>query len=160
MSQRLLEWNPAALRLVGLRVADRRAQHFQNATTFDLAFGLAQRFVEIENDAAYRRSFVHTLKRELRPYVAEPWCGRCIVAAQQRYPEFKQLWESEHAPETVSLTGRTVPLKLRLSGSASTLTFQSLKSSFVGDARFRIVQWIPVDEVTMHICVTWMRDRR
>lgn len=155
ISQRILEWNAIAPRLVGLHAADRRTQHFRNATSFDLAFGLAQRFVEIENDAAYRRSFVHTLKRELQPYTAEAWYTPCIAAAQQRYPAFKQLWEAERALEAPSPAGGTLPLELRLPEHAGPLAFQRMKSPFVGDARFQTVFWLPVGITTTQICLAW-----
>ncbi|HOU11940.1 MAG TPA: hypothetical protein PKZ84_02405 [Anaerolineae bacterium] len=155
VSQRVLEWNPLAPRLVGLRAADRHTQYFRNATSFDLAFDLAQRFVTIENDAAYRRSFVHTLKRELQPYTAEDWCTACIAAAQRRYPEFKRLWEAERLLAATSPTGGTLPIELRLPEYASPLAFQRVKSPFVGDARFQTVLWLPVGITTTQVCLAW-----
>ncbi len=130
--------------MVGLRAADRRTQYCRNATSFDLAFSLAQRFVVIENDTTYRQSFVHTLKRELQPYTTEAWYAPCIAAAQQRYPEFKRLWEAERIVAATSPAGGTLPIELRLPEHASPLAFQRMKSPFVGDARFQTVFWLPV----------------
>ena len=150
-SQRLLAWNPAALRLVGLYAHDRRIQYFERATTIDLAFGLVERFVAIENIEAYRRSFVHTLKRELRPYEAEDWYTSCIAAAQRRYPDFKHLWDMKHPPPA-SPVGCPIPLKVRLPELAPSagpaLTFRRDKAPFIGDPRFQTVLWQPADAAT------------
>ena len=151
VSQRLLAWNGVAPRMVGLHPRDRRTQHFENATTIDLAFGLAQRFVEIENAEDYRCSFVDTLVRELRLYATEGWYTPCLAAAQQRYPEFKRLWEMEHPPP-VSPIGCPVPLKLRLPGYNDVLIFCRVKIPFVGDPRFQTVVWLPVGTTTWR---TW-----
>jgi len=151
VSQRLLAWNAAALRLVGLHPRDRRVWQFERATTIDLAFGLAQRFVEIENIEAYRHSFVGTLKRELRPYEAEDWYDRCIATAQRRYPDFKRLWEMAHPPP-VSPVGCPIPLRMRLPQMApsagQTFTFRRDKAPFIGDPRFQTMLWLPDDAAT------------
>lgn len=146
-SQRLLAWNPAALRLGGLHPRDRRIQYFERATTIDLAFGLVERFVTIENLEAYRYSFVGTLKRELRPYKAEDWYIPCIAAAQRRYPDFKRLWAMEHPPPD-SPIGCPIPLRLYLPGQNEALTFSRVKIPFLGDPRFQTVQWQPADLTT------------
>lgn len=147
VSQRLLAWNPAALRLVGLHAHDRRIQYFERATTIDLAFGLAERFVAIENTEAYRCSFVHTLKRELRPYETEDWYVPCIAAAQRRYLDFKRLWEMEHPPP-VSPVGCPIPLQMCLPGYNDAVTFRRVQTPFVGDPRFQTVLWLPDDAAT------------
>ena len=151
VSQRLLAFNGAAPRLVGLHRHDRRARHFDNATTIDLAFGLAQRFVEIENAELYRCSFVGVLMRELCPYATEGWYAPCLAAAQRRYPEFKRLWEMEHPPPA-SPIGCPVPLRLRLPGCNDALIFCRVKIPFVGDPRFQTVAWLPVGASTWR---TW-----
>lgn len=156
-SQRLLDWNRYAPRLIGMRYDDIRTRRFQNVTLFDVIFDLAQRFVRIENRREYLPSLVHVMKSELQLYKDEPWYAPCIATAQQNYPHFRKLWES--FPEDsfqASLTGLTVPIRLHVPGESSVLTFQLVKIDFVGDVRFRIVQWIPVGAVTTQTCLAWV----
>ncbi len=158
-SQRLLDWNRYAPRLVGMHHDDIRTRHFQNLTVFDLAFGLPENLVQIVNQEAYLPSFTSTTIGIMRPYADEPWYTKCIADAQQKYPHFKQLWDSLHSDSfQASLTGLAVPIVLSLPEEPQNLTFQLVKVDFSGDERFWIVQWIPVDKITIHRCFEWVQE--
>ncbi len=158
-SQRLLDWNRYAPRLVGMHHDDISTKHFQNLTVFDIAFGLAENLVQIVNQEEYLPSFIHTTIGIMRPYQDEPWYAKSILAAQQKYPLFKELWESLHSDTfQASLTGLAVPIILSIPEESHHLTFQLVKVDFSGDERFWIVQWIPVDKITIHRCFEWVQE--
>lgn len=158
-SQRLLDWNRYAPRLVGMRYNDIRTRHFEDVTIFDVTFGLSQAFVTIKNQETYLPSLVYVIKSELQPYRDEPWYVRCVSTAQEKYPLFRRLWES--FPDDsfqASLAGVSVPIVLGLPEESEPLTFQLVRIDFVADERFRIVQWIPVGEVAIRKCLEWVQE--
>jgi len=158
-SQRLLDWNRYAPRLVGMRYSDIRTRYFQNLDVFDIAFGLPEKFVRIVNQKEYLPSFTYTTIGMMRPYEDETWYAKSILAAQQKYPYFKQLWESLHSDSfQASLTGLAVPIVLSLQEEPQNLTFQLVKVDFSGDERFWIVQWVPVDKITINRCFEWVQE--
>ncbi|MBN1875183.1 MAG: helix-turn-helix transcriptional regulator [Anaerolineae bacterium] len=158
-SQRLLDWNKYAPRLLGLRSDDMRLRHFQDVTIFDVTFGLSPKFIKIVNQDEYLPSLVYVIKSELQPYKNEPWYAKCVSTAQERYPDFKKLWESFHDDDfQASLAGLSLPIVLNFPESSLTFTFQLVRIDFVADERFRIVQWIPVDEITMRKCLEWAQE--
>ncbi len=158
-SQRVLDWNRYAPKLLGMSRADLRTNLFQNVTVFDLAFGFSRRFIHVVNEEEYLYSFVYTTKNMMESYRDEPWYAKCMRVAWEQYPVFKKLWDSipEDGPQP-SLTGLAVPIVLDLPGESSHLTFQLVKVDFVADERFWIVQWIPVDEITMRRCLEWVQE--
>lgn len=158
-SQRLLDWNRYAPRLLGMRHDDVRIKWFQNVTILDITFGLSPYFVSIKNSEEYLPSLVHVIKSELQPYKDEPWYHKFISTAREKYPLFKQLWDA--LPDEsfqASLSGVAVPILLGLPGEPEPLKFQLVRINFVADERFIIVQWIPVNDVAIRKCHEWINE--
>ncbi len=158
-SERLLDWNKYAPRLLGLRYNDIRTRCFEGATMFDVTFNFSQGFITIENQAEYLLNYVYMTKSGLLPYKDESWYARRILTAQRKYPIFKQLWDSfpDDSFKT-AFAGISIPIVLRLPEESDSLTFQFVKVAFAADERFLIIQWIPLDEITMRRCLAWVRE--
>lgn len=157
-SQRLLDWNRYTIRLLGMRYNDPRLSFFQNVTIFDVTFKLASSLVEILNRDEYISDLVRTMKAEFEPYKDEPWCAECINQARMNYPDFRNLWDSFSEKDLpLSGMGNTVPIILRVPQEGK-LKFQLSRIIFAADPRFFIVQWIPIDEVTMVKCLVWKQE--
>ncbi len=160
-AQRLLHWNRYIPRFLGLKHDDPGMRRFKNITTFDLAFNpFYKATTMIENRADFLPQMVYVIKREFQPFRAQTWCVECIEKAQQNYPEFRAVWDAIPEEGLQSLGLRTMgPLHLRVT-NGNLLKFQLLGTDFAFDPRFRSVQYIPLDDITMRQCVEWMEEEQ
>jgi transcriptional regulator with XRE-family HTH domain len=159
-SQRLLEWNRLAPRLLGINYDNPQTSLFENVTIFDVTFGLASKFVEIVNREEYIPELIRTMKSEFIPYVGEPWYEPRISEAKQKYPEFAKIWNSLPDGENLIAPelGNTIPISIKPSEKEGLLRFRLLRVDFATDPRFRVVQWIPIDEITHLQCMIWIKE--
>ena len=153
--QRLLDWNKFAPRLLGMKYENPKLQAFQGITIFDLAFTLANGLVKIGNREAYLKNLIHIMKSEFQPYQDEIWYPGLIKQVGQRYPEFQKIWDG--LPEFIKppTTGNIITLHVN---SDDVLKFHLIGTAFIDDQRFRVVQWIPIDEKTITVCTLWQQD--
>ena len=153
--QRLLDWNKFAPRLLGMKYNDPRLQAFQGITIFDLTFTLANGLVGIVNREGYLKNLIHIIKSEFHPYQDELWYPGLIGQVKEKYPEFQKIWdelpESVHPPST----GNIITLHV---SSDNIFKFQLIATDFIDDKRFRVVQWLPIDDKTMQICSLWQQE--
>jgi hypothetical protein len=155
-AQRLLIWNDHARKLIGLQANDPLLARFQHMTVFDLAFSpdhLAT--FQVANRDAFLAQVVFVLKCEFLPYMQEPWFADCIAVPRQRYPQFRDLWDAIPPQELPPLGQRTMGPLVYRHRSGQVLHFRLLGAEFIGDPRFRGVQYIPLDAVTMQQCGQW-----
>lgn len=144
-----------------MRYNDPELRRFKNITTFDLAFNTTYKAaLMIENRADFLPQMVYVMKREFAPFRSEAWCIECIEKAQEDYPELKQLWDIIPDEGLQALGLRTMgPIHLQVA-NGNRLKFQLLGTDFAFDPRFRIVQYIPLDEATMRQCLEWMEEEK
>ena len=153
--QRLLDWNKFAPRLLGMKYGDPRLQAFQGITIFDLTFTLANGLVGIKNREGYLKNLIHIIKSEFQPYQDELWYPGLIRQVGEKYPEFQKIWEELPEFVTSPTSGNIITLHV---SSDDVLKFQLIATNFIDDQRFRVVQWLPIDEKTIKVCSLWQQD--
>lgn len=157
-SQRLLDFNVFAPKLVGLTKGDPRTKDFENITIFDLLFNVAPKYVEIVNPAEYVPDLIRSMKTQELRYRSESWYDSYIENVKEKYPGFAIMWDSVAYDELNPLSlGNNIPIQLAVP-SAGLLTFRLVPISFNADPRFQVVQWIPMDLKSMLQCVTWVLE--
>lgn len=157
---RLWAWNKYAPRLLGLKYNDPQVKEkFYNVDILDVIFKLAPQHIEITNRADYLPGLIYTMKSQFQPFINEPWYLKWVLDAQNRYPEFKNLWEKTPdnllAPSTM---GNQVPIAIRIKSESEILRFQLTAVGFANDPRFIVAQWIPIDDITAIKCLLWMKQ--
>ena len=141
-----------------MRCDDPKLALFEDITIFDLTFGLVPQLVTIENQGEYLSDLVRTMKSEFRPYRDEFWYVKRIREARKKYPEFEKLWDAIPDNDLSPCgMGNVIPIVLRVPHEG-VLKFRLLGVHFANDRRFRVVQWIPVDEITALKCLVWKQE--
>lgn len=160
-SQRLLDWNRYAPRLIGLTYGDPRMEEFRGITIFDLALNpdyIAATL--IANPEEFLTSTIYVIKRVLAPYQEEPWFIDRIEQTKHNYPLFEEIWDSIPF-ESIGPFGQIIidPVHIR-HPEGYLLKFQILGTFFVDDPRFHSVQYTPIDTDTMRQCLKWAEEEQ
>ena len=156
--QRLLDWNKYAPRLVGLRNTDVQTQEFSGVTIYDIMFQISNNFVEMIDREEYFEDLIRTIQSEDSAFHVEDWYQEHLNETRERYPEFGDIWDRVANKDNFEFElGNNIPIKLTIPGTGS-VSFRLLKIIFASDARFFVVQWIPVDEFTMIQCLLWVKE--
>lgn len=151
-AQRIHDWNDLALRLLGIE-----DKHLIPAdiTVFDLTFNpVLQRGIVLLNAEDFMPHMIAVTKSEFLPFLETDWCRKCLEKAWADYPVFKHLWDSvpDSALPNVNVHAMG-PLLLRdRDDPERQLSFQLLGTDLVQDPRFRIIQYMPLDEETSLRC--------
>jgi hypothetical protein len=127
-------------------------------TDFDLAFN--PDFIassRTENHKEFFPNLISTLKAEMQIFRYEKWYEDLILQTGERYPIFKQLWES--LPNNLpSADVRTHgPIHIR-HPNGNLLKFQLVGIDFVDDPRFRVVEYRPIDSTTLSEWISWIEQ--
>lgn len=159
VAQRLLDWNPYAPKLLGLKSSDPRLRDFHGVDILDVTFKLSPRFIEIVNQTDYVPALIHTMKIQFQPYQHETWYLPWVQRAKTRYPLFAELWDAVPDSEPLPMSlGNKIPIEIRIPPDSDVLTFQLVAVGFSNDPRFFVAQWIPVDEMTALKCLLWKKQ--
>ena len=152
-ANRIHDWNIPALRLIGL---DGNSDQLAGLTVFDLAFGedFQKRITDVTviNREEFLSILTKDIKSEYKNYADEEWCKDCIAQASEKYPEFKQLWDSIVDEEIYDFKIRVLrPLYISVRG-LGVLNFKIVGTDVAIDHRFRAVQYEPLDKETSDKC--------
>ena len=149
-AQRVHAWNDVALRFLGI---SNDSQELNNLTLYDLAFDCRfQSAFEIKARDEFILHMVTILKSEAVPLMAEEWCIKCINDAKSKYPEMREIWDNIPDENLMSSPVRTMgPITLAFD-SANIVQFNLLGTDLVSDHRFRVIQYIPLNEETAQKC--------
>jgi PAS domain-containing protein len=158
-AQRLLIWNDHARKLLGVPATDPLLARLQHVTIFDLAYDPTYGAIsQVENRDSFLATLVYVLKCEFLPYRDEPWFAACIDAPRARYPAFRAQWDAIPQHALQPLGQRTMGPMIYHHRDGGRLCFRLLGAEFLGDPRFRGVQYIPLDSATMQQCLRWADD--
>jgi transcriptional regulator with XRE-family HTH domain len=157
-SQQLLAWNSFAPLILGIKHDSPKLKSFSGITIFDLAFN--PEFIgtsHLENGEEFFPKMIRTIKAELQSFRYESWYDDLITQTGQKYPLFKVLWES--------LPDDLPPINVREHGpvhvrhpNGKLLKFQLVGIDYAGDPRFRVVQYQPIDSITLTEWNTWVEQ--
>lgn len=157
-SQQLLAWNRFAPLILGIKHDSPKLKSFSGITIFDLAFN--PEFIgtsHLENGEEFFPKMIRTIKAELQSFRYESWYDDLITQTGQKYPLFKVLWES--------LPDDLLPINVREHGpvhvrhpNGKLLKFQLVGIDYAGDPRFRVVQYQPIDSITLTEWNTWVEQ--
>lgn len=161
-SQKVLDWNIFAPRLLGLTYSHPATQFYKQATVYDLAFNLSvRRGFHFDKAEEYLASLVSLMKYEFEPFSEEDWCVETLNKAKKEYPEFAQMWDNTVVSLVNEVSYRTMkPLHIVNPNDGSILKFRLMGADFVNDPRFRSVQYLPLDTLTMQHCLLWAEQER
>lgn len=156
--QRLLDWNQYAPRLLGLKNDDIQLNQFIEVTIYDVTFALSNSFVKILNRDEYLLDLMRTIKAEDAVFQHEGWYHDHLHKIREKYPEFAALWNEVQIDSAGQFElGNNTPIELDIPGTGL-LTFRLSRINFVSDIRFFVVQWIPMDDMTMLQCLIWVKE--
>lgn len=156
-AHRFLAWNRYAPRLIGLPYGHPALERMRGKTLFDLIFDkqFATAFA-IQNKETFLPEMLYVMRCEFEPFKDDEWCLNCIQTACDSYPAFRQLWDKVQKMPIQELGLRTMgPMVMQPAGS-DLLSFHLLGTDFVSDSRFRVIQYIPGNAITMRKCLEWV----
>ena len=152
-------WNDNATKLLGLSKSDLFRDEFANIDILDVIFKIAPKYLEIQNQNDFLVGLFRTMKSEYLPYLGEAWCYNWLKSAFQRYPQFEKYWRFAEIGEITDVhLSYQPPIEIKIRSTGKQLKFQVVAVGFVNDPRFRIAQWIPIDENTTLECIRWKNE--
>jgi transcriptional regulator with XRE-family HTH domain len=156
-AHRVHSWNRYAPRLVGLTYGHPGMENIRGKTLFDLLFN--KNFSDafgLQNKEDFLVDMLEVMRSEFEAFKEEDWCKECIQATSEAYPEFSRLWEEIQSKPVRQLSLRMIgPFLLEPKDSAP-LSFYMLGTDFMSDSRFRVIQYLPANIVTMRQCLEWV----
>lgn len=158
-THRLVAWNAALLRLLGIAADDPWLQRMQRESLLARWFEPEAPFGRLvaESDVLLP-AIVRALRYEMQQFHNEPWYADILSTLQNDTPLFNRYWtlvEQETPP--ASAARAVVPLRLSAPHTGP-LEFRLSSERFTRDSRFRLVYYFPADPETMRRCAEWASE--
>ncbi len=152
IGHRILDFNPIFVAGVGLLADHPQMAELRSQTLYDLIFGFMPGILGgqfLVNGDESLPAIVTAWKNELWPYRQQDWYWSRVEEARQRYPEFRRLWDSiPDSPPPFPPTGNPTRLVVRTRQSGKLLSFGVISIAVANDDRLRIVQLVPLDQLS------------
>ncbi len=121
---------------------------------FDPAYGVTGK---IANADEFFPAQMRALRYEMRQFHGEAWYGALIEELKVECPLFRRYWDASADP--TSLAARPlIPCVIRLA-EIGTLTFRLTSEPFAQDRRFRMINYLPADAITVQQSAAWFGDQ-
>ena len=155
VEQVVLDFNDLALTLM-----NRTTEQVKGVTLYDLLFSedAAGELEIVNREEVIFKTVVHIWSDYL-PFQNEQWCKDSIARAKQRYPMFSQIYDTV-AESNFMLKDVSVMEPVILKDAKDRVfRFRLVGLDIVGDPRFRVVQYIPMDGETMQLLADTIEKR-
>jgi transcriptional regulator with XRE-family HTH domain len=156
-AHRIHSWNRYAPRLIGLPYGHPALNGLREKTLIDMLFDPQNAAAfGMENADDFLTEMLEVFRAEFEPFRQEAWCHEFLQMSSARYPLFREMWERLQSQPVRELSLRTIgPIELQPAG-AGRLRFYLLGTDFLGDSRFRVIQYLPADATTLRQCLHWI----
>lgn len=151
-AKRVWEWNDTALAFLLGSPKDLRRAWLHRSDIFDVMFDAEiYGHLKILNREETLRKILHTMKCDYQAFLQEAWFQEFMERIFQKRPFIRVEWDSIGEKELEDLTMRLVsPVIFEHDGQI--IRFHIHGTDLLGDSRFQIVQYIPLDEATTAHC--------
>ena len=151
-AKRVWEWNDTALAFLLGSPKDLRRAWLHRSDIFDVMFDVEfYGRLQILNQDEVLRKILHTMKCDYQGFLQENWFQECMEKIFQKRPFIRAEWEAIGEKELEDLTMRLVSPVI-FEHENQILRFHIHGTSLLGDARFQVVQYIPLDDATKEHC--------